>query len=496
MFLGFIVTSLISCVVIGIIVKSDIDVTVRRESFNILDTQIVAEVHLDKNDGLDFFTFVSDFQKRYADKYETIAFIPEEKDAPVLSISNNKSLTSESLNWFDGTIRTVLNWFISEKKEFIHAKNYDGDTVYFDLIKEDDNYFVYLIDTVSTPNFKGDIITYKNISTCLLPFAKYLFLIAGIITILLICGNMFIFWTAHNFFILPIRNINKDLEAVIDKEVDRDFKMSSASASNKDILKLADNLNLILDGLKLLNNSSKEFIDEVVHETKNPVNNIINLAEIAKDLFPESAEDMDLIVQQGLTISSLLDSLRDATEISLRRGVPTSSDVDPLPILKNIINEYSVLHEDRIFHLDITSDFKQRINMADKMFVLIIRNILGNAIKFADPGTPIRITVSTNEWNWTEIVIRNKGPEIPVELHDKIFEKYYRPNSTKGKYVGSGLGLWIVKEIIDMYEGYIFARSMNGSTFFTLVFKPPASIAKPIDEDWANPSNTKLKVKK
>lgn len=116
MFLGFIVTSLISCVVIGIIVKSDIDVTVRRESFNILDTQIVAEVHLDKNDGLDFFTFVSDFQKRYADKYETIAFIPEEKDAPVLSISNNKSLTSESLNWFDGTIRTVLNWFISEKR--------------------------------------------------------------------------------------------------------------------------------------------------------------------------------------------------------------------------------------------------------------------------------------------------------------------------------------------------------------------------------------------
>jgi len=95
----------------------------------------------------------------------------------------------------------------------------------------------------------------------------------------------------------------------------------------------------------------------------------------------------------------------------------------------------------------------------------VLGNLMSNAVKYSPNGAPITIT-SSQDGAHVAVVIEDRGIGIPDTDRDRVFERYYRGSNTSG-IVGSGVGLYLVKTIIDLHQGSIMldSRENEGSRF-------------------------------
>ena len=102
----------------------------------------------------------------------------------------------------------------------------------------------------------------------------------------------------------------------------------------------------------------------------------------------------------------------------------------------------------------------------------VVQNLIDNAVKYTSRGGTVTISLKPEDDNMLAITIKDTGIGIPKEQQDQIFQKFFRgTNARKIKTEGSGLGMYIAKEIIQMHRGKIWFESVEnkGSTFtFTL----------------------------
>jgi two-component system sensor histidine kinase KdpD len=103
---------------------------------------------------------------------------------------------------------------------------------------------------------------------------------------------------------------------------------------------------------------------------------------------------------------------------------------------------------------------------------LVIREIAANALKYSQPGAPIRVRAHAADAGVVVSVI-DRGPGIPAEEQRLIFEKYYRGKQTRGNLTGMGMGLPIARQVVEAHHGRVWVESQpgEGATFsFTLPF--------------------------
>jgi len=107
----------------------------------------------------------------------------------------------------------------------------------------------------------------------------------------------------------------------------------------------------------------------------------------------------------------------------------------------------------------------------------VLGNLMSNAVKYSPNGAPIRIT-SSQDGAHVAVVIEDRGIGIPDTDRERVFERYYRGSNTSG-IVGSGVGLYLVKTIIDLHQGSIMLDSReNEGSRFTLRL-PARSLERP-----------------
>lgn len=98
-----------------------------------------------------------------------------------------------------------------------------------------------------------------------------------------------------------------------------------------------------------------------------------------------------------------------------------------------------------------------------------ITNLIANAIKYGDENTSIKVSADVTASDQAYIAVNNKGRTIPRELHEKIFERFYRSETSRNIEPGGiGLGLSIAKSIIQIHNGKIWVESEpeKGTTFW------------------------------
>ena len=100
----------------------------------------------------------------------------------------------------------------------------------------------------------------------------------------------------------------------------------------------------------------------------------------------------------------------------------------------------------------------------------VLYNLIENAIKFTNPYDVVNIHLEKINYNKASISVTNKGEYIPPEFHKKIFERFFRVESSRNRNTGGvGLGLSVVKSIMDMHGGEIeISSTVDGLTTFTI----------------------------
>jgi signal transduction histidine kinase len=211
-----------------------------------------------------------------------------------------------------------------------------------------------------------------------------------------------------------------------------------------------------------------DFIATVSHELCTPLGFIKGYATtlLREDIDWDASnrrEFLAIIDEEADRLRSLIDNLLDSSRLQAGtlRIQPQPVRVDRL--LREVIQKSTSLYE----HLEIRLDTQTEIIVqADPVrLAQVFDNLISNAVKYA-PGSPVHIKIQALD-SWLQIAISDQGPGIPIDHQAQLFQRFYRVPETSAAVHGTGLGLFICREIIRTHQGEIRVESTpgQGTTF-------------------------------
>jgi signal transduction histidine kinase len=217
--------------------------------------------------------------------------------------------------------------------------------------------------------------------------------------------------------------------------------------------------------------SRDQVIGIVGHELRNPLSAIAALARVtmSRDDLPgdvrERLAEMDRAAQRSL---AMIESLLDFSESRWKGALPTRLVLTaPAEIAGRVIDEMRAANPDRVIALEVRSG--ERFEMDPARMEQVLCNLIGNAISHGSSDTPVEVSVEVCE---TEalLAVRNRGPVIPPEQMASLFQPFTQGAAAvghPGRPRGLGLGLYIVREIVNAHGGTVAVDSHDdrGTTF-------------------------------
>lgn len=213
---------------------------------------------------------------------------------------------------------------------------------------------------------------------------------------------------------------------------------------------------------------SEEFkstlLDAIAHEFKTPLTSIKAASTSLRSdqalspqsrelaaIIEEEADRMNLLVSEAVRMSQI-----DAGKVRLDR-----SSFGVAQLLRDVLTPFEPRAEGRELHL-LAGDELPLVYADRDLVALALRQLIDNALKYSLPGSPIEIAAGVNP---THVVIRvhDRGPDIPERERERIFQKFYRWQGTKAHVPGTGLGLYIAREIIRTHGGDVWVEGQPGA---------------------------------
>lgn len=212
------------------------------------------------------------------------------------------------------------------------------------------------------------------------------------------------------------------------------------------------------------------FLSNISHELRTPLNIILNLMDkISTNSSEKNIQtDAEIVINSTQSLLSSVNDILDFSKIEKDEFVLEKVVFSPKNMIDDIVKNYQYLAESRglvfLFETNFTGDFQ--ISYDKNRFRQVINNLLNNAIKFTPSGTVV-FTLNWNRKNnqllQMEAIISDTGIGISKEKVEGIFNAFSQETiNNKRKYGGLGLGLYIVKKIIDMSFGQISIESEIG----------------------------------
>jgi two-component system sensor histidine kinase KdpD len=208
-------------------------------------------------------------------------------------------------------------------------------------------------------------------------------------------------------------------------------------------------------------------LDALAHEFKTPLTSIKAAASSILDEGPPAQKELVTVIEEesdrlDFLVSETIRMARiEAGDLHLDRRTQTVAD-----LIQAALEKLRILLEDREVHIETEPNLPSVIADAE-LIGLTIRQLLTNALKYANPESPIAIRAAVGAGTVT-ISVKDFGPGIAAKDRQRIFEKYYRVHGNSDRIPGTGMGLTIAREIVVAHGGDIWGESTvaQGSEFF------------------------------
>jgi two-component system OmpR family sensor kinase len=264
----------------------------------------------------------------------------------------------------------------------------------------------------------------------------------------------------------PISKINQKITSIRERSLNERIPLGK---SQDEIYALSVSLNSMFDRLQFSFQRQKDFLSSASHEMKIPLTIIMLGHEemLSRDLSDDLKIDLHKQLDNLRRLNRLVKDLLDISHLEHKEFIEHA--VVELPsLIERILEDFDEMIQasgitcaTRIERLKVLGDFEK----LTRVFI----NLINNAIKYNLPSKGLITIAVCKKGSLAEIVIINTGEEIPEEDLPHIFTQFYRvEKSRSAQYGGTGLGLTIVKKIIELHGGTIKAESGDGKTQFTI----------------------------
>lgn len=233
--------------------------------------------------------------------------------------------------------------------------------------------------------------------------------------------------------------------------------------------KLTDSFNQMAEELEKTEMLRGDFINNFSHEFKTPIVSIAGFAKLLRrgDLSEEQKEEyLAVIEEESLRLSYMATNVLNLTRVENQTIL---TDVTRYNLSEQIRSCILLLVDKwEKKGLEFNVDFREyMIEANEELLKQVWINLIDNAVKFSIPGGIIEIGIKEDADALTVHII-NSGEQIPAESIFRIFQKFYQADSSHDTE-GNGIGLAVVRRVVDLHGGTVAVRSENNLTMFTVV---------------------------
>ncbi|WP_313090042.1 HAMP domain-containing sensor histidine kinase [Chryseobacterium flavum] len=440
-------------------------------AFSLLFGMVMAVIYLSFND------FRRDeFKERFRQRLEfTSHFISRSKDfeeeAPIFFNENSDNiLLNEKILIFN------------ENKELIYSTIKDRNVTWDEaMLKElDHKKIIYTEKTVpeiyaALRNINGEnyyILTsaFDTNGKSKLTYLKYLLILAYVLSTLLI--GFFSYYFVEKF-LRPLEDLNQEISEVTAHRLTTQIPVQH---SNDEVGVLANSFNTMIARLNDVFQSQKDFTASASHEIRTPITrmafqleNLIKFGEHS----PETLLSLQRIQRDVYQLSELTNSLLLLTKFDKEniQSIYEEVRIDEaiFEAFEGVEKSYPELRLDFLITEETSENALLTINGIQSLLIIVFINLFKNAAVYSD-STKVKVLLTeTNDHVTVEVI--SQGNTIPEEEQAKLFEAFTRGNNAQN-ISGSGLGLRIVKRILEYHDAEIWYSSpAENLNTFTIIFK-------------------------
>ena len=271
------------------------------------------------------------------------------------------------------------------------------------------------------------------------------------------------------YFFNPI----KKLRGAMDKVAEGDFSVRlEDKSSSKEIMEIYTGFNLMAHELSSTEILQTDFVSNVSHEFKTPINAIEGYSTLLQDgenLSDDQREYVDKILLNTRRLSSLVGSILLLSKLE-NQQIPTNQKEYRLDEqIRQSLVALETAWEQKDIELDVELDRVSYLGN-EPMMRHVWDNLISNAIKFSPHGGTVKLQLAKKARKLI-FTIEDQGPGISEEARKHIFDKFYQADNSH-KQEGNGLGLALVKRILTIEKGQITAENIpEGGCRFTVTLR-------------------------
>ncbi|WP_176307883.1 heavy metal sensor histidine kinase [Burkholderia ambifaria] len=239
---------------------------------------------------------------------------------------------------------------------------------------------------------------------------------------------------------------------------------------------LATSVNRMLDRLERAFVRLSQFSSDLAHDMRTPLANVISSSQVTLSRARTTEEYEALIdsnIEECERLQRMIENMLFLARTDNARQHLKTVELDAGAELRRLASYFQALADEAGVHLAVQGEAPV---VADStLFRRAVSNLASNALEHAQAGSTIELTVSTRP-GYAVVEVTNRGAAIPPEQIERIFERFYRIDSSRhGAARNAGLGLAIVKSIIELHRGKVEVESRDGRTTFALYFPARAA---------------------
>ncbi len=229
-----------------------------------------------------------------------------------------------------------------------------------------------------------------------------------------------------------------------------------------------------------------QLLSHVSHELKTPLTSIKGFLQNLLDgltgqLNEKQQRYLSRMLENSDRLIRMIEALLDRTRIQSGRLDLVPGEIDLGPCVADAVEQLRLLAQGKQQTLEAVAPPAPLIVWADRdRLIQIVTNLVQNAVKFTPEGGSVMVMVRQENQTFAGVSVRDTGPGIPTEFLDQIFDPFFRVKQVRSGIKGLGLGLSIVRTLVELQGGTIAARSEPGQgaeLYFTIPLLP--TIAMP-----------------
>jgi PAS domain S-box-containing protein len=251
---------------------------------------------------------------------------------------------------------------------------------------------------------------------------------------------------------------------------DRDGKAVRMSGSNMDMTQIKRAEERVIqakEAAEKANQAKSEFLSSMSHELRTPLNAILGYAQLFQYDMNLNQQQINNVHEIRKAGDHLLQLINDVLDLSKIESGKMTVSLEPVLVARVVMEAFTLVQpqaDAKSIKLVSTAETENNLYViADNVRLKqALINLLSNAVKYNNMGGQVEVTLQIIEQNTLRILVIDNGKGIPLHRQEEVFQPFNRLNAEYSKVEGSGVGLVITKQLVEMMNGQLHFKSVEG----------------------------------